>query len=162
MAVEKVGGDADHEARVAAAFGGLELGGSDHLAAAARQSRLLRMTDMDTDEGQGELADSGGVESMEGTVASHGEASDAAPTSSTATAGTVSSQHDGFEDAYLQMGGRVEDIPTSPSSNDGAGLPSTEGLNTSWESPTAAEFRIRRASLSDQTPTTGPQQSLLC
>ena len=45
------------------------------------------------------------------------------------------------------MGGRVEDIPTSPQPH--GVLPPPEELNTSWESPTAAEFRIRSASLTN-------------
>lgn len=138
-AVEKVGGDADHEARVAAAFGGLELGGTEQLATAARQSRLLRMEALESEQGQGAEQSDGGDESCA-----------AASPLSTATDSSVSSPQAGFENAYLQMGGHVDDIPTSPPP--GGSLPPPEELNTSWESPTAAEFRIRSASLSDLIP----------
>ena len=98
-AVEKVGGDADHEARVAAAFGGLELGATEQLAAAARQSRAMRMAALDSEERQGRRqTESGGVDSVCGTVTSLGERSEIATPSS------VSGQHVGFEDAYLLRG----------------------------------------------------------
>lgn len=146
MAVEKVGGDADHEARVAAAFGGLELGGTEQLAAAARQSRLARIASMELERGQGQgRADGSDGDSLGGTATTLGEGTDALTSPSTRDG---IARHDGFEDAFLQMGGRAEDIPTSPLDTDG-GLPPTEGLNTSWESPTAAEFRIRRTGLSN-------------
>lgn len=138
--VEKVGGDADHEARVAAAFGGLELGETEQLATAARQSRLRRMEGLESEQ-------TDGADSEERIVASLDERSAAASTLSTATAGSASSPQVGFQDAYLQMGGHVDDIPTSPSA--GGSLPPPGELNTSWESPTAAEFRIRSASLFD-------------
>ena len=146
----KVGGDADHEARVAAAFGGLELGANTQLATAARQSRVerLAMAQEDEDEADGHaVGGAGGAGSTAGgggggVLAPDEADDDAVEMLDVDEDGEASSSSSSSSSSVAIVGGdtlRRDDAPATPAPPVAAAAAASAGSGTTGASGTGFE-----------------------